>query len=81
MASLRLPAVKVSLDPLFCICEILKSEKYLLHSLLRQFGSIYLSSLPFFSVQEPSMQSVQISNSGQQVDACAGANGGVYFVL
>lgn len=33
------------------------------------------------SVQEPSMQSVQISNSGQQVDACAGTNGGVHSVI
>lgn len=27
------------------------------------------------------MQGVQISNSGQQVDAGAGTNGGVHFVL
>lgn len=27
------------------------------------------------------MQGVQISNSGRQVDACAGANGGVHSVL
>lgn len=47
-------------------------------------GSIHLSSLPLspsLSVQEPSMQGVQISNSGQQVDACARTNGGVHIVL
>lgn len=52
-----------------------------MHSLLCQFGSIYLFFPPFLSVQEPSMQSVQISNSRQQMDACTGANGGVHFVL
>lgn len=49
-------------------------------------GLIYLYSLHFslslsVSVQEPSMQGVQISNSGQQVDACARTNGGVHIVL
>lgn len=34
-----------------------------------------------FSFQEPDMQGVQISNSGQQVDACARTNGGVHIVL
>lgn len=33
------------------------------------------------SVQEPSMQGVQISDSGQQVDVCAGTNGGVHSLL
>lgn len=37
--------------------------------------------LPPFSVQEPGMQGVQISNGGQQVDACARTNGGVHIVL
>lgn len=36
---------------------------------------------PSLSVQEPSMQGVQISNHGQQVDARAGTNGGVHVVL
>lgn len=33
------------------------------------------------SVQESSMQGVQIPDRGQQVDACAGTNGGVHVVL
>lgn len=38
-------------------------------------------SLLSHSVQKPSMQGVQISNDGQQVDAGAGTDGGVHSVV
>lgn len=43
--------------------------------------SLSLSLSPSFSVQEPDMQGVQISNRGQQVDASERTNGGVHVVL
>lgn len=54
---------------------------YFLPCQMVQYTFSFLPLSPSLSVQESSMQGVQISNSGQQVDACAGANGGVHVVL
>lgn len=53
--------------------------------LLRQFLLLFLSTLSTpsipHSVQEPGVQSLQVPDGGQQVDACARANGRVHAVL
>lgn len=71
------PGRPVAFDPLFLSVWTV-FEKVMNYSAV---WSIYLSSLLSPSVQEPSMQGVQISNGGQQVDACSGTNGRVHIVL
>lgn len=85
--SLRVAAAVVGLDFLFDFAKFSKDypkdfhwQECVLFCAVSD-ASLFICSLLLHSVQEPGMQGVQISDSGQQVDAGAGTNGGVHSVV
>lgn len=85
--SLRWTTVSPGLHILFTF--FIKSQKELLEDFFGQNLMCFLlcqmhwhiSPFLLLSVQKPGMQGVPISNGGQQMDACAGTNGGVHAVV